>query len=162
MDIVVVNILDLRVSLCHPACFVCSYFASVTIDLACVDPLRLEDALTSTRDEFKDPVLLHLDRPLDDELVQMFVKNGFAMSGHVAGVGDIRAGDAAGKMLQVGMGLLLGENTSRQPGSTGGPVSSSVRQSPDAGPGHQELASPWGLERVYAIRLGSLGETSTI
>ncbi|KAJ6055171.1 hypothetical protein N7444_004269 [Penicillium canescens] len=36
-----------------------------------------------------EPSFIHLDRPCDDELVQLFVREGHAMRGNVTGVGDI-------------------------------------------------------------------------
>lgn len=53
-----------------------------------------------------DPSFIHLDRPCDDELVQLFVREGHAMRGNVTGVGDICAPDGPERILRVGCETL--------------------------------------------------------
>lgn len=55
-----------------------------------------------------DPTFVHLDRPCDDELVQLFVREGHGMQGNVTGVGDICGANGPERMLKVGAGILAG------------------------------------------------------
>ncbi|KAJ5832213.1 hypothetical protein N7474_000524 [Penicillium riverlandense] len=55
-----------------------------------------------------EPSFIHLDRPCDDELVQLFVREGHAMTGNVTGVGDICAPDGPERILRVGCETLAG------------------------------------------------------
>ncbi|KAK2765550.1 hypothetical protein FQN54_008404 [Arachnomyces sp. PD_36] len=55
-----------------------------------------------------DPTFIHLDRPCDDELVQLFVREGHGMQGNVTGVGDICGPNGPERMLKVGAGILAG------------------------------------------------------
>jgi hypothetical protein len=52
-----------------------------------------------------EPHFLHLDRPLDDELVQTFVRMGHKMSAHISHVGNILDDGAPRKVLQEGISL---------------------------------------------------------
>ena len=51
---------------------------------------------------------IQLDRPCDDELVQIFVREGHAMAGNVGGVGDICEVEGPAKVLRVGCEILSG------------------------------------------------------
>lgn len=51
---------------------------------------------------------LHLDRPCDDDLVQIFVRQGHKMTGNMARIGDICGPHAAGKTLREGARILSG------------------------------------------------------
>ncbi|OJJ50947.1 hypothetical protein ASPZODRAFT_57307 [Penicilliopsis zonata CBS 506.65] len=53
-----------------------------------------------------DPTFIHLDRPCDDELVQLFVRDGRTMRGNVTGVGDICAPHGPERILRVGCETL--------------------------------------------------------
>lgn len=55
-----------------------------------------------------DPTFVHLDRPCDDELVQLFVREGHTMQGNVTGVGDICGSNGPERVLKVGAGVLAG------------------------------------------------------
>lgn len=55
-----------------------------------------------------DPSFIHLDRPCDDELVQLFVREGQNMKGNVTGVGDICAVSGPERVLRVGCETLAG------------------------------------------------------
>lgn len=55
-----------------------------------------------------EPSFIHLDRPCDDELVQLFVREGHAMTGNVTGVGDICAPGGPERILRVGCETLAG------------------------------------------------------
>ncbi|KAF4551454.1 Hypothetical protein D9617_13g099540 [Elsinoe fawcettii] len=49
---------------------------------------------------------IRLDRPTDDELVQLFVKKGRSMRATIAGVGDVNCRMGAGRMLREGVRVL--------------------------------------------------------
>ncbi|KAH8822063.1 hypothetical protein F5884DRAFT_851259 [Xylogone sp. PMI_703] len=67
--------------------------------------------------------IIQIDRPCDDELVQLFVRFGDEMTPYMAQIGDIKSKDAAGKVLRQGIKLLYSHNdhtaSSRQNGSEG-------------------------------------------
>jgi len=50
--------------------------------------------------------IIHLDRPCDDELVQLFVREGYAMRGNLLGVGDICSWEGPERVLRVGCETL--------------------------------------------------------
>lgn len=53
-----------------------------------------------------EPSFIHLDRPCDDELVQLFVREGHVMRGNVTGVGDICALEGPERLLRAGCETL--------------------------------------------------------
>lgn len=55
-----------------------------------------------------DPTFVHLDRPCDDELVQLFVREGHTIQGNVTGVGDICGPNGPERVLKVGAAILAG------------------------------------------------------
>lgn len=55
-----------------------------------------------------EPSFIHLDRPCDDELVQLFVREGHAMRGNITGVGDICGAEGPERVLRVGCEILSG------------------------------------------------------
>jgi hypothetical protein len=69
-------------------------------------------------DSDDEPLWLRLDRPLDDELVQTYIRVGNKMSAHLKGVGDICKHDAPLKILKQGYYLLMGERYARSPDDT--------------------------------------------
>lgn len=66
-----------------------------------------EDGAPDDSDD--EPLWLRLDRPLDDELVQTYIRTGNKMSAHLKGVGDIAKHDAPLKILKQGYYLLAGK-----------------------------------------------------
>lgn len=52
--------------------------------------------------------VVHLDRPLDDELVQLFIRWGDKMTAHLSRVGDVSGTTAPRKILEEGLRLLSG------------------------------------------------------
>lgn len=52
------------------------------------------------------PTFIHLDRPCDDELIQLFVREGHRMKGNMAGVGDICDQYGPEKVLREGCRIL--------------------------------------------------------
>lgn len=57
-----------------------------------------------------EPAFLHLDRPLDDELVQTFVQKGHMMAAYVKGVGNIHEAGAPARVLAEGIRLQEGDD----------------------------------------------------
>lgn len=53
-----------------------------------------------------DSRLIHLDRPCDDELVQLFVREGHSMRASLSGVGDLCGAEGPERLLRVGCGIL--------------------------------------------------------
>lgn len=54
------------------------------------------------------PTAMQLDRPADDELVQLFVKRGASMKANITGVGNLRSEKGPVRVLTEGRRLLLG------------------------------------------------------
>ncbi|KAJ5654012.1 hypothetical protein N7490_001015 [Penicillium lividum] len=54
----------------------------------------------------QEPSFIHLDRPCDDELVQLFVREGHSMRGNITGVGDICAPEGPERVLRIGCETL--------------------------------------------------------
>ncbi|KAJ5783004.1 hypothetical protein N7457_004778 [Penicillium paradoxum] len=63
---------------------------------------------TPRSEPLHEPSFVHLDRPCDDELVQLFVREGHAMRGNVTGVGDICGSEGPERVLRVGCEILSG------------------------------------------------------
>ncbi|KAF3057518.1 hypothetical protein CFAM422_012380 [Trichoderma lentiforme] len=105
-----------------------------TVAAACQQPT------ISTQDEelCSELPFFFIDRPCDDEMVQMYLRFGNKMSAHMARVGVITQASAPGKILQEGI-RLLGNAT-----AGGGSVSMTNAGGQD-GP---EMAT-WGAERTY-------------
>ncbi|KAJ5049419.1 hypothetical protein NUH16_007937 [Penicillium rubens] len=59
-------------------------------------------------EQLREPSFIHLDRPCDDELVQLFVREGHTMRGNVTGVGDICGAEGPERVLRVGCEILSG------------------------------------------------------
>lgn len=54
------------------------------------------------------PLFIHLDRPCDDELAQLFVREGHGMKAVLTGVGDICAPKGPAETLKAGCLILAG------------------------------------------------------
>ncbi|KAG9258833.1 uncharacterized protein F5Z01DRAFT_5101 [Emericellopsis atlantica] len=109
-----------------------------------------------------DPTFLHLDRPLDDELVQTFVKRGSQMAGHLTGVGDIRSKGAASKILRIGVRMLPDGHGLQQRLDLGRDHARARESAAGAGPSPRATQADriWGIESVYAERLQRLIQPS--
>lgn len=59
-------------------------------------------------DELLFPTVMQLDRPADDELVQLFVKRGASMKANISGVGNLCSAKGPVRVLMEGRKLLLG------------------------------------------------------
>jgi hypothetical protein len=64
------------------------------------------DAIAQDCESDPEPRFLHLDRPLDDELVQTFVRVGHKMSAYISNVGNILDEGGPTKILNEGIALL--------------------------------------------------------
>ncbi|KAK1914027.1 hypothetical protein P3342_007273 [Pyrenophora teres f. teres] len=69
------------------------------------------EAIDPESQDAPDPSFLHLDRPLDDELVQTYVQVGHKMSAYIANVGSLDATDAPTRIAKEGV-LLLAKHSS--------------------------------------------------
>ncbi|KAH7414398.1 hypothetical protein DE146DRAFT_640194 [Phaeosphaeria sp. MPI-PUGE-AT-0046c] len=122
------------------------YIATLVLWAFCVSMQLPEvaQAIASESDETPEPSFLHIDRPLDDELVQTYVRLGHKMSAYMANVGSIQENDAPKKIAKEGLRLLA--------------------KKPQDASQVQELttdemlgaACTWGIERSYRRVLGSL------
>ncbi|PLB47304.1 C2H2 type zinc finger domain protein [Aspergillus steynii IBT 23096] len=65
----------------------------------------------SMRRPSQEPSFVHLDRPCDDELVQMFVREGQVMRANITGVGDICSPHGPERILRAGCTILAGINS---------------------------------------------------
>ncbi|KAF5565279.1 transcription factor ZMS1 [Fusarium phyllophilum] len=57
-------------------------------------------------EEEPDPTFIHLDRPCDDEMVQVYIRLGHKMAGHCHKVGNICSPNAPPKILKEGIRML--------------------------------------------------------
>ncbi|KAF5557472.1 transcription factor ZMS1 [Fusarium napiforme] len=57
-------------------------------------------------EEEPDPTFIHLDRPCDDEMVQVYIRLGHKMAGHLHRVGNICSPNAPPKILKEGIRML--------------------------------------------------------
>ncbi|THY05368.1 hypothetical protein D6D03_03078 [Aureobasidium pullulans] len=57
-------------------------------------------------DEEYDPTMIQIDRPCDDELIQIFIRRGNAMQPHMLGVGNICQPGGALGVLKIGAKLI--------------------------------------------------------
>ncbi|KAF5621893.1 transcription factor ZMS1 [Fusarium sp. NRRL 52700] len=57
-------------------------------------------------EEEPDPTFIHLDRPCDDEMVQVYIRLGHKMAGHCQRVGNICSPNAPPKILKEGIRML--------------------------------------------------------
>lgn len=78
------------------------------------------------------PTFVHLDRPCDDEIVQLFVREGQGMRGNMTGVGDICSPQGPSRVLKEGIRILSG------------------------------LASTWGITHEYINVLSKLRDRTSL
>ncbi|SPO06863.1 related to alpha-glucosidase 2 [Cephalotrichum gorgonifer] len=101
------------------------------------------------------PRFFNIDRPMDDEVVQAFVRVGHKISGHLSRVGDICREGAGRKILRQGRQVLVARRKDRA--GTGGA---------DAGGGetssHQKEEGPfvWGIAESFVETLECLIRSS--
>jgi hypothetical protein len=101
-------------------------------------------AAAQDRNHVPEPSFLHLDRPIDDELVQTFVRSGHKMSAYISQVGNIQSQDAPARILQEGISLLVRDSHAAALG--------------EHIPGHLPKAPcyTWGIEESYVKSLRDL------
>lgn len=68
-------------------------------------PSASVDGMGDTEEEFV-PDLIHVDRPCDDEIVQLFITKGNRITPNMTGVGDICAPGGPASVLKVGCSVL--------------------------------------------------------
>jgi hypothetical protein len=93
-----------------------------------------------------EPHFLHLDRPIDDELVQTFVRVGHKMSAYMSRVGNILEPGAPAKILEEGIFLLV--DRSRATTSNGSNADFTRRSN--------NGDYTWGIEESYVALLRDL------
>lgn len=113
--------------------------------IPCTASLADEDD-TATDQSDAEPSLIYLDRPLDDELVQMYIRVGNKVSAHLKGVGDISSNGAPVKILKQGYYLLTGERYvgENSPGSKVG----------------EAIFHAWDIQQLYAQTIRCLIDAS--
>ncbi|KAE9376284.1 hypothetical protein N431DRAFT_330374 [Stipitochalara longipes BDJ] len=106
-------------------------------------PLRARIADALERLECHETSLIQLDRPCDDELIQLFVQVGEKMTPYMARIGDIKCKDSPGKILREGIKLL----------------SSQENHNADSGRDRSErsLNFTWGTAENSISKLSALG-----
>lgn len=104
---------------------------------------EVAEATSNDGESVPDPSFCHLDRPLDDELVQLFVRVGHRMCPNISNVGNILDPRAAPKILLEGRSLLLAG--SRSSVNTSNPLPQFT----------------WAIEECYAKSLSAILETMT-
>jgi hypothetical protein len=127
------------------------YIATLVLWAFCTSMQLPEVFDTISQDTMTDPEpqFLHLDRPLDDELVQTFVRAGHKMSAHMSRIGNILTPSAPAKILQEGISLLEGGSRVAVPGE----VNSASKHSRSAGHTGNHT---WGIEESYVVLLRDL------
>ena len=100
-------------------------------------------------EEEPEPSFLHLDRPLDDELVQTFVRLGHKMSAYISKVGNIQSRDAPAKIIQEGISLLTRE------------AHSAYDREDGLMPSQGATCYTWGVEKTYVESLRGVLQTTT-
>ncbi|KAI5456948.1 hypothetical protein BGZ63DRAFT_408418 [Mariannaea sp. PMI_226] len=109
------------------------------------NPMDLTPDNSSEVDEEPEPSFIQLDRPCDDEMVQLYVRLGHKMSGNVLRVGNILNPDAPPKILQEGLRLL-----SKEKGRA------SQRRDSTMSMPNPEVSSIWGIRESFTDTLRRL------
>lgn len=97
--------------------------------------------------------VVHLDRPLDDELVQLYIRYGGKMTAHLSRVGDVSGTTAPRKILEEGYRLLTGGIKVNRDGQYGN-HHTNVRSN------SEEPETTWGIQSSFAESLKALLQTS--
>lgn len=105
---------------------------------------------TTSKDDELDSELsfFYIDRPCDDEMVQMYLRHGDKLSAHMARVGIITQASAPSRILKEGIRLLAND-------TTGG--NSVLVTGPNGQDGPK--ISTWGAEQTYTEVLDALSQT---
>ncbi|KIL89550.1 hypothetical protein FAVG1_07130 [Fusarium avenaceum] len=98
------------------------------------DSADVEAGVDQDEEEEPEPTFIHLDRPCDDEMVQVYIRLGHKMNGYMQRVGNICSPDAPAKILKEGIRLLSQTRTKEK---------------------------SWGIETSFAKSLTSLLHATT-
>lgn len=98
--------------------------------------------------------VVHLDRPLDDELVQLYIRWGGKMTAHLSRVGDVSGTTAPRKILEEGHRLLTGGIKVNRDGQYGNNQTNGRSNS-------EESEMTWGIQLSFAESLRALLQTSS-
>lgn len=90
--------------------------------------------------------IIQLDRPCDDELVQLYVRFGDQMTPYMAQIGDIKCKDAASKIIRQGIKLLCSHND--------------ITTDTQRGSGERSHNFIWGAAENYISTLSALAASS--
>lgn len=87
---------------------VSAQFAKQQEELQAAPSPGTEQPTTSAEDEelYSELNVIYIDRPCDDEMVQLYLRHGDKMSAHMARVGVITEASASNKILREGIRLL--------------------------------------------------------
>jgi hypothetical protein len=96
--------------------------------------------------ESHETSIIQLDRPCDDEIVQLFVRFGEKMTPYLARIGDMKARGSAGKVLREGIRVLSCQDNH-------GLGSRRRRESEGS------VSSTWGVSENFIEMLAALGAT---
>lgn len=110
---------------------------------------EVTEAISIDGEDDPDPNFCHLDRPLDDELVQLFVRVGHRMCPHISKIGNIFHPEAPPKVLAEGLYLLTA--SSQTPSCS----------DPELHERHDMRRMTWGIERSYAKVLNDIYQKAT-
>jgi hypothetical protein len=127
------------------------YIATLVLWAFCTS-MQLPEVLDNISQDTEtdpEPQFLHLDRPVDDELVQTFVRAGHKMSAHMSRIGNILTASAPAKILREGISLLEGGSRVVKPGE----ANSTSEHGRIAG--HTDNHT-WGIEESYVVLLRDL------
>ena len=122
----------------------CSYPPST--DQMAGDASLADEDNAATDQSDAEPRLIYLDRPLDDELVQMYIRVGNKVSAQLKGVGDISDDNAPVKILKQGFYLLTGERY--------------VGKNSSSSTARGFIFHAWSIQQLYATTIWSLIEAS--
>ncbi|KAL6890068.1 fungal-specific transcription factor domain-containing protein [Trichoderma evansii] len=116
---------------------------------ACAVPTACQQSTTPKDEELCSEVsFFYIDRPCDDEMVQMYLRYGDKLSAHMARVGTITQASAPSRILQEGIRLLAND-------TTGGTL---VLATGSGGQDRPKI-STWGAEQTYMDVLAALSQT---
>lgn len=113
--------------------------------------------IETEHEEPPDPAFIHLDRPCDDEMVQMYLRRGDKMSAYMSRVGNIADGTAPRKIVLEGVRLLVDDPSS----SSGGRTQENQNNHPEneQGPLFLPAAGRWGIGSSFLQVLQNLAQT---
>ncbi|KAK6844187.1 hypothetical protein PG995_014297 [Apiospora arundinis] len=117
------------------------------------ESLELDDELT----------FIHLDRPLDDEAVQTFVRLGDKITGNLLRVGDISSPGAPRLILLEGIHLLVSSDSGKRATARDSSIfgNRAIQNNHHSQSSDTAEYAVWGVAHSYAASLRRLMETAT-